>query len=148
MHELLFRTTIWNGAVMHCFREHPLLSGKSMICIATKKWGGEENLKEEESCIIVHSSHRRLGGCKLTLWWQEGMAGRKQELTLVPHRQALAFCPTHQSPTRVVTIMLTLILVSLEPPTPSKPFCNSIFGGHISCLSQSSTVADHQNIYG
>ena len=27
--------------------------------------------------------------CKLTLDGREGMAGRKQELTLVPHRQAL-----------------------------------------------------------
>jgi hypothetical protein len=51
--------------------------------------------------FTVHIGDRVvLSDAKLTLDVREGMAGRKQELTLVPHRQALAFCPTHQSPTR------------------------------------------------
>lgn len=36
--------------------------------------------------------------CKLTLDGREGMAGRKQELTLVPHRQALALGILSYSP--------------------------------------------------
>lgn len=44
--------------------------------------------------------------CELTLDGREGMAGRKQELALVPHRQALAFCPTHQSPQGVISLLL------------------------------------------
>jgi hypothetical protein len=45
------------------------------------------------------------------------MAGRKQELTLVPYRQALGIL----SYSPITSIMLPLILLLLEAPTPSQP---------------------------